>query len=261
MKVIWLILISVLTTGCAVEFTDTAEDEKYLKILKESFPEFTSYDYEIKILNGKKVVYSVENVDEKLLNSITDSNKYGALRKSAKKMAQNITEVKNSEELIFEFATEITKRATVKQQLKFMTTDLLNDKTSSVSVAELRGMLGKSIRDKSVGDILNNHFGQPETVDKFSLNYYAHGVSVLYLDSTICSISLHLNDDSGFNQYSGKYPKNLNVFSNKHDVESAFGKPLVWKTHPNYFRYPKDSLIFHFQENFLHKIIIDESAQ
>ena len=255
------ILILLFLIGCSIEHTRKVSDRKYLEILSESFPELSNYNPEIKILNRNQVIYYVENVEEELFTSIMELNEYGSLRKSAMRMAKNITEVKNSKEIIFEFGNEIYNNLEFKQQINFETQDLLIDKESKITIPELRGIIGKSINDNKVIHILNNHFGQPEIVDEFSVDYYSHGISIFYVDTIINSISLYLDDDLGFNNYSGEYPKNLKNSPTQDDVKEKFGEPLIWKTHPNYFRYPQDNLIFHFPEKELKRIIIDENKE
>lgn len=69
-------------------------NKAYLEILKGSFPELAAYHSEVRVVNEKQVLYRVEEVEDQLLTSMIALNKYGALRKSAKRMANTIVEVK-----------------------------------------------------------------------------------------------------------------------------------------------------------------------
>ena len=90
LKHIGYIITLIFLTSCSVEYTRKTDDHEYLKILQKSFPELGSYSPKIKITNENKVTYSIEEMDQKLLSSIMELEKYGSLRKSAIRMAKNI---------------------------------------------------------------------------------------------------------------------------------------------------------------------------
>ena len=248
-------------SACTVEYTKPLDDKIFREILKETFSELAPYVPVIKIIDGNQVIYSVQRVNEPLYNSIVELHRYDKLRKSAMRMARRIPEVAKSKKLIFEFGINLKEDLVFKQQIDFKIDELLENKSSDITLDEFKNMIGKSLNHKDVIPLLNMQHGQPDLVNNFSIDYYQHGVSISYFDTTVFNISLFFDDELGFNTYSGIISKNYTETTTKENITSTLGNPVMWDTHPYHFRYPADSLIFFYPGNLLSRIIISENEE